>query len=185
VLDFFDSDMLQHFDSDWEALLSKQWDQPAVDVGKSYLHASVVVIGEAGVLISGPSGSGKSSLALALIAAAEGAGFFARLVGDDRIAIACKGTRLIARGHPLILGKIERRGQGLFEIPFLAEAVVRLVIGLGGGKDAPPPRLPDEAHAHVVLAGVELPLLHLRQDAAVCDLAAAVLADPRLRGKQP
>ena len=102
VLDFFDSDVLQLFDSDWEALLSKQWDQPAVDVGKSYLHASVVVIGEAGVLISGPSGSGKSSLALALIAAAEGAGFFARLVGDDRIAIACKGTRLIARGHPLI-----------------------------------------------------------------------------------
>ena len=48
------------------------------------------MIGEAGVLILGPSGAGKSSLALALIAAAEGAGFFAGLVGDDRIRTECK-----------------------------------------------------------------------------------------------
>ena len=143
------------------------------------------MIGEAGVLILGPSGAGKSSLALALIPAAEGAGFFARLVGDDRIGTECKGGRLIARGHPLILGKIERRGQGIFKIPFLAAAVVRLVIGLGGGKDAPPPRYPDEAEGHVVLAGVKLPFVELRQDAASGELAAGVLADPRLRRKFP
>jgi serine kinase of HPr protein (carbohydrate metabolism regulator) len=161
--------------------LATQWDQHAVDGEKSHLHASAVVIGEAGVLIFGPSGSGKSSLVLALIAAAKCAGIFARLVGDDRIGIVCRGARLIARAHPMILGKLERHGQGLVEIPFLAEAVVRLVIGLGGRKDAPPPRFPDETQAHTVLAGVKLPFLRLRQDAAVCDLAATVLADPRLR----
>lgn len=165
--------------------MSTKRDQPAANGEKSSHHASAVVIGEAGVLILGPSGAGKSSLALALIAAAESAGFFARLIGDDRIGVESRGGRVIARGHPLILGKIERRSQGICELPFLTAAVVRLLIGLDGGKDAPPPRLPDEARGHVVLAGVKLPFMQLRQDAAASDLAVTVLADPRLRGKLP
>ena len=134
------------------------------------------------MLIRGPSGAGKSSLAFALIAAAGHAGLFARLVGDDRIGIASRGGRLIAHGHPLILGTIERRGQGIFEIPFLPAAVVRLVIGLAGEAEAPP-RYPRQGDDHIVLAGVKLPFLPLRQDVASCDRALAVLADPRLRGK--
>ncbi|HUZ91652.1 MAG TPA: aldolase [Methylocella sp.] len=165
--------------------MSTQKDQPAANGQKSSLHASAVVIGEAGVLISGPSGAGKSSLALALIAAAEAAGFFSRLIGDDRIDVEHRGGRVIACGHPLILGKIERRGLGICELPFLSTAVVRLLIGLNGGKDAPPPRLPDEAHGHVVLVGVKLPFMQLRQDAAASDLAATVMANRRLRGKLP
>jgi HPr kinase/phosphorylase len=152
---------------------------------KSYLHASAVVIGEAGVLIFGPSGAGKSGLALALIAAAEAAGCFARLVGDDRIGIVCKGARLIASGHPMIPGKIERRGQGIFEMPYLPAAIVRLVIGLGGAKDPLPLRYPGESDGHVVLAGAKVSFAQLRQDAAVGDLAAAVLADPRLHERSP
>ncbi|HUB64052.1 MAG TPA: aldolase [Methylocella sp.] len=159
-------------------------DKLAVPGDRSYLHASAVVIGEAGVLICGPSGAGKSSLALALIAEAQGAGFFARLVGDDRIGIACRGDRLIAHAHPLIKGKIERRGQGIFEIPFLTAAIVRLVIGLRGQEGAPPPRLPDKTRGHIVLAGVTLPFLELRQDAAANDLAVVILADQRLRGNR-
>jgi HPr kinase/phosphorylase len=146
---------------------------------KSDLHASAVVIGEAGVLIRGPSGAGKSSLAFALIAAAEDAGLFARLVGDDRIGIKSRGGRLIAYGHPMILGKIERRGQGIFEIPFLPAAVIRLVIGLAGEEEAPP-RYPKPDHDQIELAGVTLPFLRVRQDAAPAGLARAVLADPRL-----
>jgi HPr kinase/phosphorylase len=164
--------------------LSTQWDQPAANVELSFLHASAVVIGEAGILISGSSGAGKSSLALALLAAAENAGLFARLVGDDRIGIACRGTRLIASAHPMILGKIERRGQGIFEIPFLAAAIVRLVIELRGVEASPPLRLPNEVQGHIVLAGVKLPFVHLRQDAAVSDLAVTIMADPRLRGNR-
>ena len=134
------------------------------------------------MLIRGPSGSGKSSLAFALIAAAEDAGLFARLVGDDRIAVESRGGRLIAYGHPMILGKIERRGQGIFEIPFLPAAVVRLVIELAG-EDAAQPRYPEPDHDHIELAGVTLPFFSMRQDAAPAGLALAVLADPRLRRK--
>jgi len=155
--------------------------RPAGIAEKSDLHhASAVVIGEAGVLIRGPSGAGKSSLAFALITAAEDAGFFARLVGDDRIGIESRGGRVIAYGHPMILGKIERRGQGILEIPFLPAAVVRLVIGLAG-EDETLPRYPKPDHDHIELAGVTLPFFPVRQDAAAGELALAVLADPRLR----
>jgi len=132
-------------------------------------------------LIFGPSGAGKSSLALALIATAGRDGLFARLIGDDRIALDCRGGRLIARGHPAVLGKVERRGHGIFDVPFVPAAVVRLAIRFQGKKDAPPPRHPDETQAHILLEGARVSLLRLRQDVAYCDLAIAVLSDPRLR----
>src|SRR3984893_15253671 len=138
-------------------------DRPAGIAEKSHLYASAVVIGEAGVLIRGPSGAGKSSLAFALITAAENAGLFARLVGDDRIGIESRGGRLIAYGHPMILGKIERHGQGIFEIPFLPAAVVRLVIEFAC-EDEALPRYPKPDHDHIELAGVALALLLRRQD---------------------
>jgi HPr kinase/phosphorylase len=139
-----------------------------------------VVIGEAGVLIRGPSGAGKSSLAFALAAAAQGAGFFASLVGDDRIGTELRGGRLIARGHPSILGKIERRGQGIFEMPAVPAAIVRLVVLLAGA-DETPPRYPGPDELQIVLAGAKLPLITLRHDAAPACHASALLADLRLR----
>ncbi|MCI0599576.1 MAG: aldolase [Beijerinckiaceae bacterium] len=146
----------------------------------SYLHATAVLIGEAGLLIRGPSGAGKSNLAFALIAAAETAGIFARLLGDDRIGVILHGGRLIAHGHPSILGKIERRGQGIVEVPFLARAVLRLVICLSGAGEMPA-RYPEPDSGHILLLGVKLPVLLLRQDAALPAQAFTLLADLRLR----
>lgn len=153
-----------------------------------WIHASAVAIGEAGVLIRGPSGSGKSALALALIAGARGAGAFARLVGDDRIALRSVNRRLIARGHPLILGQIEQRGGGILRLPFLAAVVVRLVVDLvaadAAAHDLEPAR--DEAGwrtpdwdfgglGDVELGGLRLPVFRARAKASSADLAAAVL----------
>jgi HPr kinase/phosphorylase len=160
--------------------LPTKQEQPAANGEGRYLHASAIVIGEAGVLIRGPSGAGKSSLAFALIAAAQGAGFFARLVGDDRVGIEVQGGRLIARGHPAILGKIERRGHGIFQMPALPAAIVRLVILLTGAEEAPP-RHPERDELHTVVAGVKLTIITLRQDAALAGAAFALLADLRLR----
>jgi serine kinase of HPr protein (carbohydrate metabolism regulator) len=164
--------------------------QPSIDAGQSHrqgqnqdhVHASAVAIKEAGVLIRGRSGAGKSSLALALIAAAENAGFFARLIGDDRIYLESHGGRLIARGHPLILGRIERRGKGILEIPFLTAAVVRLVIDLDP-PDQLGPRYPEPDCDRVRLFGVSLPFIRLGQDSAASDLALTVLQLFHLRSK--
>jgi HPr kinase/phosphorylase len=144
------------------------------DAGPLSIHASAVVVGESGVLLRGASGAGKSSLALGLITAAERAGRFARLVGDDRIELRRSCGRLIARGHPRIGGKVERRGQGILEIAYEPAAVARLVVDLLSPEDAS--RYPDDADPQVELCGVRLPALALRVDSAAYDCALIVLA---------
>ncbi len=49
------------------------------------LHATALIVGDAGVLIRGRSGAGKSRLAEELVEAAQARGWFGRLVADDRV----------------------------------------------------------------------------------------------------
>ncbi len=79
------------------------------------IHATAVVYGESGVLILGPSGSGKSALALALLARARDIGVFGALVGDDRVWARAVEGRLVASGSPKLAGLIERRAVGLVD----------------------------------------------------------------------
>jgi HPr kinase/phosphorylase len=125
-----------------------------------YIHATALVIGEAGILVRGPSGSGKSRLALELIAEASRRGLFAQLVGDDRVAIEARGKRLIARGHPTIAGQIESRGEGIVDLAYESSVVVRLVLDLSDAAARLPPRLP-APDAQTSLKGVSLPQLFL------------------------
>jgi serine kinase of HPr protein (carbohydrate metabolism regulator) len=120
------------------------------------IHASTVAIGEAGVLIRGESGSGKSALALALIASAQQAGRFARLVADDRSELAARGGRLLARPVAPLEGLIERRGLGLTPEPYLPEVVVRLIVDITG---AEPARMPEPEDLVEQLSGIDLPRL--------------------------
>lgn len=122
----------------------------------STIHATTVAIGEAGVLIRGPSGAGKSVLALALIAQAQMAGGFARLVADDRTALSARGGRLLARPVPPLEGLIERRGLGLTPEPYQPAVVLRLVVDLSG---AEPERMPEPEDLVERLAGIDLPRL--------------------------
>lgn len=138
----------------------------------SRLHASAVVVGEAGILIRGPSGAGKSRLALALIGLARSQGHFARLVADDRTAIAVRAGRLLAAPVPPIEGMVERRGLGLTPEPHLATAVVRLVIDCG----AEPERMPEPEALVDAIAGVTLPRLALLPKAGDERLILAALA---------
>jgi hypothetical protein len=85
---------------------------------------------------------------------------------------------LIARGHPLIRGRIEARGQGILTLPSLAAAVVGLAVDLS--RDEMPLRLPDEEASQVTIAEVRLPCLRPPRGLASCDLAASVLRHLRL-----
>ncbi|GHH00623.1 HPr kinase/phosphorylase [Pseudodonghicola xiamenensis] len=71
------------------------------------LHASCVVVSGRGLVIRGASGSGKSGLALSLMALG------ARLVSDDRTILSRQGDGLIASAPAAIEGLIEARGLGL------------------------------------------------------------------------
>lgn len=101
----------------------------------------------AGVLITGPSGSGKSDLALRLT---DGG---AVLVADDQILAEAREGRLFARAPEAIRGRMEVRHVGVVCVPFMEEAELRLEIVLGGA----PARLPDPAYS--TIAGIALPRL--------------------------
>jgi serine kinase of HPr protein (carbohydrate metabolism regulator) len=113
------------------------------------LHATCVAIADAGVLIRGPSGSGKSDLALRLI---DGG---ADLVSDDICETAVKDGRLVATTPATIAGKIEVRGHGIINLPFRASVAVGLVVDLMPEKDIE--RMPETTTC--VLDGVTLPRL--------------------------
>jgi hypothetical protein len=126
------------------------------------LHAGCVAVGESGVLIAGPAGSGKSSLARDLLDAARREGFFARLVSDDRTLLQARHGRLIARPVAPLAGLMEARGLGLLARPFEAAAVVRLVVELSADE---PPRWPEDGHGPMVLCGIEIPRFFCRRGA--------------------
>ncbi len=122
------------------------------------LHATVVAIGEAGVLLRGRSGAGKSALALDLLAAAAAEGRFARLVGDDRVLATLAGGRLIARPHPTLAGRIEQRFSGIVAETYEPAVVLRLAVDLVDRRPADdhPPRAPLETERLVDLLGARL-----------------------------
>ncbi len=125
------------------------------------LYASSIAVAGRAVLIFGPSGSGKSGLALDLISRGG------KLVSDDRTRIANEGGHLVAFAPDNIRGKIEARGIGILTGPVAESAPVALAVDLGKSEPnrLPPPRT-------LKLLGVEIDLLHA---AGVPNLAAAIL----------
>jgi HPr kinase/phosphorylase len=83
----------------------------------------------AGVLLCGPAGSGKSDLLLRLLRH----GF--SLVADDQVLVENR----IASAPAALAGMLEVRGLGIFRLPFIAAAPLRLVVRLGVN----PVRLPE------------------------------------------
>jgi HPr kinase/phosphorylase len=136
------------------------------------IHASAVLTGARAVLIRGPAGSGKSRLALTLIQAASPRGQlnFARLVADDRVHVEAAHDRLIARPPAVLAGLLEVRGLGIAQLPYEPMAVVSWVVDLDV---AAPMRLPDDAAAHAIVAGVRVRRLAV---APGCDPLPMVLA---------
>lgn len=135
---------------------------------KQLANVTAVAVSGRGVLIAGPPGSGKSSLALELIDRG------AVLIGDDGVALETEADRLIALPHPETEGLIEIRNVGLVEMA-TATAPVALLVTLA--KD--PPRLPLGPDRREI-AGHPIP--ELRMFPAKLALALRVEAGLRLHG---
>jgi serine kinase of HPr protein (carbohydrate metabolism regulator) len=135
------------------------------------VHASCVLVGRSAILIRGPSASGKSRLALALIRAG-GCGLLprTRLVSDDRVKLHAAHGRLVAAAPEPIRNKIEVRGFGIQESPCEPLALVGLVVDLAAEDAA---RLPDQAAQNAEILGVKLSRLPI---AAGTDALPLVIA---------
>lgn len=88
------------------------------------LHATCIVWDGVGILLRGPSGGGKSDLALRAI----GAG--ALLVADDRVDLSVRDGVLIGSAPERLAGLLEVRGVGLVRMAHAAEAPVGLAVDL-------------------------------------------------------
>lgn len=133
------------------------------------VHASCVVVGEAGVLLRGPSGSGKSRLAYDLLWEGARAGLYAALVGDDRVALQAHHGRVVARAVPEIAGLLEVRGLGLVSTAPAPACVVRLVVDCLAEPGA---RMPEAGDTVAVISGTTLPRMAMRVEPG---LAARIL----------
>ncbi|QUS56111.1 HPr kinase/phosphorylase [Pseudovibrio brasiliensis] len=118
------------------------------------IHATCLVVGTKGILIRGPSATGKSALALELIQRAHLKGSFAALVADDRVYIAEKNGRLIGSCPNSIKGKAELRGFGIVEVPYLDTAIIHMVLDLEAREEID--RLPEEQALTCELCSVKL-----------------------------
>lgn len=115
------------------------------------VHGTCVELAGIGVLLRGPSGSGKSDLALRLIDRG------ARLVADDRVELRLEKGAIAASAPGPIAGRMEARGIGIHEIPSVAETRLGLVVDLvESGRIE---RLPEPQVCN--LLGVSLPLVRL------------------------
>lgn len=113
------------------------------------VHGTAVAIGGRAVLLRGPSGSGKSDLALRLIDTG------AQLVADDQSRLWRDGEIILVGAPAPIAGLIEARGIGILHLDAVAAARLCLIADL-----VPPDRverLPEPSSETVL--GIALPTL--------------------------
>ena len=125
------------------------------------LQATGVAIGGRGVLITGAPGSGKTSLALALIDRG------AVLIGDDGVELDVADGTLLASPAPATAGLIEVRNVGILKREAASRVPVALILKL----DPEAPRLVEQAESETI-DGVALPLIRLYPESPVLALRA-------------
>jgi serine kinase of HPr protein (carbohydrate metabolism regulator) len=122
----------------------------ATPLSSETLHASCVAIEGRAVLIVGPSGMGKSDLALRLIDRG------ATLVSDDYTIVRRAHGSLLATAPVNIAGLIEVRGIGLLPMPSEKDVPIALVVSIDGVVD----RLPEPDQSRL-LVGVAVPFVSI------------------------
>ena len=138
------------------------------------LHATTLVVGEAGLLIQGPAGAGKTRLALAVVADVRRAGRFAAIVADDRTLVTPYGDRLVARPHPAVAGLVERRGLGVEPVEHEPACVLALAVDLVEGWGE---RWPEPESRVCTICGIALPRLAVGREVGTPDAVALISAD--------
>src|SRR5438094_636423 len=139
---------------------------PGPRLSAETVHASTVALDGRAVMIAGPSGSGKSDLALRLI----DRGF--TLVSDDQTVVRRDDARLVASAPQTIRGKMEIRGVGIVDMPQVQDVPVSLVVQLTSEIQ----RMPDDSRERTLL-GVGVPVISIDAMTASAPSKVAVALD--------
>lgn len=141
------------------------WEAPAradMTSAPELVHGTAIALGRRAAILLGPSGSGKSDLALRCLLhpASPLVPEAAVLIADDQVLVERHGGVLFARAPEKIRGLLEVRGMGVIQVPFPANGAMPIFLlvelSAAGGID----RLPDTPPAGR-LAGVTVPLLRV------------------------
>jgi len=130
------------------------------------VHGTCVEIDGAAVLLRGPPGAGKSDLALRLI---DGG---ARLVADDQTELRRGPSGLVASAPPTIAGRLEVRGIGILDCPWIPAAPLRLVADLVPADRIE--RLPEPRRCRLLDCELPLIAIHAFEASAAAKLRLAV-----------
>lgn len=141
------------------------------------VHGTAIVLGTTGLLITGPSGSGKSALALSCLSEVRHRGRFAALVADDRVDLTLENGRIVARCPAAIRGLVEIRGSGIAEVDTVSACVLDwAIMPVRAPFD---PRLPPEEELQLEI-GRNLPLLRLPVEGPLSPVDALAALLPQI-----
>jgi HPr kinase/phosphorylase len=136
-------------------------------------HATCVLLPEAkmaGILLTGPAGAGKSSLALQLLDTGG------QLVCDDQTMITPALQGLVATAPEGLAGLIEIHGHGIVQLPahkIAPAAVLALYVALVPASQ-PIERLPETTHQQVLATRIPRLTLRAHDPAAIAKIKAVL-----------
>jgi serine kinase of HPr protein (carbohydrate metabolism regulator) len=151
---------------------------------EALIHGTCLAIGEAGVLLLGKPGSGKSDLALRLIDG-EGKGLtgimrLASLVADDQVVVRRAGEGLRATAPQALRGKLEIRGLGIVELAARPDVMLRLAVRLTPAAEIE--RLPDLPRSRMEILGLAIPLVLIDPESASAPARIRAALDHAAKG---
>ncbi len=144
------------------------------------IHATAIAVGQRAIIIRGPSGSGKSDLALRCMAIPQSqlVASPASLVADDQVVVTRNGLSLKVSAPPTLLGRLEVRGLGILKFDPVQDASAVLVAVLVDRSQIE--RYPDPWPTQELL-GLSVPLLRISAfDSSAPLKLLAALAMPAL-----
>lgn len=120
-------------------------------ITKSPVHGTAVAVCERGFLILGASGSGKSGLALKMMALG------ADLVADDQVLMEHGETGVQMSAPDPLKGRVEARNLGILRAAHLPDIILHHVVDMDADAQA---RLPQLQECEVL--GVRIDLINAR-----------------------
>ena len=128
-------------------------------IAGTLVHGTAIVAGTTGYIFVGPSGAGKTRLAIACLDDARRENHFAALVADDQVLVTQIRGHLIARCPSTIKGKAEIRGAAIVDVQTVAAA--KLVFAVRPTEPTITPRLAQKGEYYTLAQDAMIPLLRL------------------------